>query len=218
MNSKVQKLSKKAVREAAEAFSLQYNEHGALPFPIEEVIEYGIGIDIVPMHGLRSKFNSDAFTLGDFKEIRIDDKLYTELPGRYRFTLAHEVGHIVLHREILERQMLRSVEEWAEFHKSMGNAEHRELENQADFFANFLLMPEEQFKYILQEKLPEIEEYVSGLKKLKTTKIEPSRIFDSAVNRIARVVVKTFDVSITAAENKVKYAPEFNRIKLLIWK
>ena len=60
--------------------------------------------------------------------------------GRIRFTLAHEFGHYLLHRE---RQNAfncsqRDMEEW--------DAEGREIENEADVFGSYLLMPLDDFR------------------------------------------------------------------------
>jgi hypothetical protein len=60
--------------------------------------------------------------------------------GRIRFTLAHEFGHYLLHRE---RQSefncsQRDMEEW--------DAEEREIETEADCFASTLLMPLDDFR------------------------------------------------------------------------
>ncbi|UZR30750.1 ImmA/IrrE family metallo-endopeptidase [Methylococcus mesophilus] len=60
--------------------------------------------------------------------------------GRIRFTLAHEFGHYLLHRD---RQELFScsqqdMEEW--------DAEERQLETEADTFASYLLMPLDDFR------------------------------------------------------------------------
>jgi hypothetical protein len=161
------------------------------------------------MPKLRCDFDCDAFTFGDFTQIVIDQELYAESPGRYRFTLAHEVGHIVLHRKVLEQQSLRSVKEWAEFHKNKDKAEYREQEKQADSFAGFLLMPEKRFKAILQENLKLVEDVVNPCKGLG---LEHDPIVDLAARPVARIVAKMFDVSFAAATNKVKYATEFKRM------
>lgn len=63
-----------------------------------------------------------------------------EVPGRIRFTVAHELGHYILHRqgrssfECSEEDMLR----WE-------TAEKR-IEAEADVFASYLLMPIDDFK------------------------------------------------------------------------
>lgn len=63
-----------------------------------------------------------------------------EVPGRVRFTKAHELGHYILHRkgrnlfECSEEDMLR----W--------ESEEKRIEAEADVFASYLLMPIDDFK------------------------------------------------------------------------
>lgn len=61
-------------------------------------------------------------------------------PGRIRFTLAHELGHFLVHRTLQ-----------SEFHCSQAEvagyeAERKQLEMEADTFASTLLMPVKQFR------------------------------------------------------------------------
>ena len=58
--------------------------------------------------------------------------------GRVRFTLAHELGHYILHRELRDRFRCSTKEmhEWDEL----------EIETEANIFASFLLMPLDDFR------------------------------------------------------------------------
>jgi Zn-dependent peptidase ImmA (M78 family) len=60
--------------------------------------------------------------------------------GRIRFTLAHELGHYLLHRERQDEFNCsqQDMEEW--------DAEGREIETEADLFASYLLMPLDDFR------------------------------------------------------------------------
>ncbi len=62
--------------------------------------------------------------------------------NRYRFTMAHELGHYILHAPILKAQGVVSVGESAST-LSIGKDNSRRLEYQANKFASCLLMPEE---------------------------------------------------------------------------
>lgn len=66
----------------------------------------------------------------------------TVTEGRQRFTIAHELGHFLLHRRFLDRKALRcSVSDVAG-----GIASQKEWEQQADTFASWLLMPFDDFR------------------------------------------------------------------------
>lgn len=60
--------------------------------------------------------------------------------GRIRFTLAHEFGHYLLHRDRQDSFSCsqQDMEEW--------DAEDREIETEADLFASYLLMPLDDFR------------------------------------------------------------------------
>ena len=61
-------------------------------------------------------------------------------PGRIRFTLAHEFGHYLLHRDLRPESACsqEDLEEW--------DADERQLESEADTFASFLLMPLDDYR------------------------------------------------------------------------
>ena len=61
-------------------------------------------------------------------------------PGRIRFTLAHELGHYLLHRQLQEAFNCNEADmlHW--------DAEGRRIETEADLFASYLLMPIDDFR------------------------------------------------------------------------
>lgn len=63
-----------------------------------------------------------------------------ENPNRYRFTMAHELGHFALHYPLFIKQNVYSVGENVQT-LTIGNCETRRLEYQANKFASCLLMP-----------------------------------------------------------------------------
>ncbi len=70
-------------------------------------------------------------------------------PGRVRFTLAHELGHYVLHRELRDRFRCSTEE--------MHDWDEREIETEANVFASFLLMPLDDFRCQVAGHPPSIE-------------------------------------------------------------
>jgi Zn-dependent peptidase ImmA (M78 family) len=99
-----------------------------------------LGINIIPVPGLID-FHVDAYTWGDMENIVVDKFFYDKQSRRYRFTLAHEMGHIILHAEILKRSQVASVEEYLDFVNDIGEEAHRWTEWQADCFAGLVLVP-----------------------------------------------------------------------------
>jgi len=89
------------------------------------------------------------FTFGkikfDEKCIYISDRLNNEEEqNRFRFTLAHELGHLVLHLELLERYLEENTETFdsLNFNQTENVSNNKSLEIQANMFASKILVPE----------------------------------------------------------------------------
>lgn len=127
----------------AEAFIGQYHPSRKLPVPIEEIVEFGLGLDIVPVPGLQSSFDVVAYITYDRKEIRVDQYVLESRENRYRFSLAHEVGHLVLHADLFEFLHYDSIAAWKRaITDSIPEKEYRFLEWQANCFAGLVLVPQ----------------------------------------------------------------------------
>lgn len=129
------------IRLAADAFLTSYHPSRKLPIPIEEIIELHLAIHIVPLPGLQETFGIEAFTTSDRKEIYIDNFVYKRRYRRYRFSLAHEVGHITLHQDLYDAARFRSVKEWKRFITEFPGDEYGWFEYQAYSFAGLVLVP-----------------------------------------------------------------------------
>ncbi len=109
-----------------------------LPIPVEEWIEHPLGYEF----GVEDLSHLGAGVLGatyvDERRIVVDPSV-TSHDGRFRFTAAHELGHMLLHADT-RRRFQESV--------SLRDAGDRRLERQADRFAAALLMP---IKLVLRE-------------------------------------------------------------------
>ena len=136
-------LSYDQLRRHAEAFLAKYHPAQQLPVPIEQIIEFQLRIDIVPLPGLEAAFEIVGFTASTLDEISIDQHVYEHQPGRYRFTLAHEVGHVILHADLFKEHRFRGVDEWKRFVRAFPDLELSRLEWQAHSFAGLVLVPSE---------------------------------------------------------------------------
>jgi hypothetical protein len=145
--------STKEVSRKAEFFLHKYHPLLRIPVPIEEIIEFDFQIDIVPIHGLHRSFEIDGFTSNDLTTISVDAFLQESRPGRYRFTLAHEIGHVFLHRDFFRQSSFKSIEEWKNFTQSISPREYGIIEWQAYQFAGFILVPPQMLKSKWQEAI-----------------------------------------------------------------
>ena len=109
------------------------------PIPVFEIIEF-LGYDVdFRKDGLYEDHNYLGGLLIDEKIVELNENLSNQ-EGRMHFTVAHEIGHIVLHAEnslIKNRRhnlMLKINDEF-------GDKKLEKIEREADTFASYLLMP-----------------------------------------------------------------------------
>lgn len=108
---------------------------------IEKLIEnkYKLVIDI--HYGLQQKFGVMAYMLTHGNRLFIDDKLIDEprLEKRYRFTLAEELAHFIIHRELYKE--CNDVDERIQMELSLTRQEQWFLETNAKALASAILIP-----------------------------------------------------------------------------
>lgn len=120
---------------------------GECPINIEGICDY-LGIVLLPVKDLAKDFQVEAFLAADFKTILVDEYGYRRESYRYRFSVAHELGHCVLHRDYYSSRV-ESYEEWLGLSQSANNGY---AEFQANYFAGSLLVPEEELAGMLNMK------------------------------------------------------------------
>jgi len=136
-------LSYRDIEERTTRFAKKHNLNCIVPFPVEEIIEFDLGIDIIPIPNLQKDLDIEGFTSSDLKSIYVDQSVFERRLYRYRFTLAHELGHIELHADILKKLPCDSVAEWKERYRVIGRRNYGWLEWQANCFGGLLLVPTE---------------------------------------------------------------------------
>lgn len=155
-DSTVPRLSKKYLEELAESKLDEWGLHYQFPTPIDDIVAFRLGLEIDFF-----ELPNDILGLTAFKEktIIIKSSLVDNmnLSGRYRFTLAHECGHYILHRDyylqlnenqekcsvIIDNE--KTIVEDQNTNKKLFSKEDR-LEWQANYFAACILMPEKIFQ------------------------------------------------------------------------
>lgn len=120
-------LPRETLEARAEGFLASAGALDGLPIPIEMILERS-GVDIVPVPGLQSGYDIDGYLSADLSTISVDEYVYLHRPTRYRFTLAHEAGHRVLHGDLYRSFRFRSLHEWKDFVASITDREWGLLE------------------------------------------------------------------------------------------
>ena len=150
-------------------YGLKFGEVTQPPIPVEEIIDSHLkldyGFDDLPL----SLEIPDVLgaTWVQLKKIRIDQSLDpTEYPakiGRYRFTVAHELGHWQLHKgQILENSSSFFEMEQKPAIVCRKVSAKKPIEKQADKFAGFLLMPKQMVQNKWKEIRGSLEPYVAA--------------------------------------------------------
>lgn len=135
--------SYKDLRGKANAFLAKFNPTGAIPVPIEEIAEFSFELNIVPIPGLQDALEIDGFIASDFKSITVDQFVLERRERRYRFTLAHELAHLLLHRDIFSKFNFHNIDDWKKFQKEIDTEDYGWLEWQAYSFGGLVLVPSE---------------------------------------------------------------------------
>ena len=186
-------ISYEDIRNSADNFLKQYHPSREIPVPIEEIIEFQMGLNIVQIPGLLQAFDVDSFTSSDLTNIFVDEFIYSNRPRRYRFTLAHEIGHLILHKKIYLQATFHTIKEWKDFINSISEKDHGWLEYQAYSSGGLVLVPHEHLLKLTKLCIDHI----------KKEDISLQENWDFAGEMIAAQLAKTFDVSSNVIEKRL---------------
>jgi len=134
-------LSYQRIGEIADQFLAQHHPSLSLPIPIEEIAESKLNLRIFEEFNLRKDFDIDSFLTSDLSTIFIDLNIYENVENRARCSIAHEIGHLILHGNILSKQKISNTNDLDKFLSSIDEEEYSWLEYQAYSFANQVLVP-----------------------------------------------------------------------------
>lgn len=175
----------------ADSFLKTHHPSQVLPIPIEKIIETKLGLSIFPIKDLESGCEIDGSLSKDFKTILIDEYVFEKSVKRARFTLAHEVGHYILHHDLFEECGGFNTEQgFIDFQNSLSDRDYKRLEIQSFRFAEEILFPKSKLKKVVEDEVIQL----GGL----------SSLIPEDIGRIISRVVHDFDVSDRAAVNKIQ--------------
>ena len=203
-NISVSYLKYSEVKDFADKFLAQYHPSSDLPIPIEEIVEFQMGIDIFPMHGLATDFDGDNLEVEGYtslhrKTITVDNDTYLKKPSRYRFTLAHEVGHIFMHSAVYELELFKNIDEWKDFIKCFPQSEYDKFEWQAYAFAGLVLVPGSPLETVVGRHLQEVISVV------KQQGLNPKNFSEYIWDTVYERVAKDFEVSPIVISKRVDF-------------
>jgi hypothetical protein len=198
---RVPRLSYEDLRGAADRFLAGHGAEDAVPVPIEEIVEFGLGINIIPLPGLHEGHEIDGFLSADMTAISVDLHIFESHPTRYRFTLAHEVGHLVLHGKALKAAAPASIADWRTFVRELAEPNREWLEWQAYAFAGLVLAPRESLD----------RAYRAARQAADEAGFDLDRNLEVAKQYVATSIGKVFAVSAAVVEKRLGYDGTWER-------
>jgi len=154
-----------------------------IPVPIEDIVDQKYQIDIIPM--VLSPFGIESFTSHDMSTIYMDKDVYDNPnTNRYRYSLAHELSHILLHEDIFKNAAFKDIAGWKAFTLSFGE-DYKRIEWQAYTLAGIILVPT---KHLLNE-------YSEIAKTLEAKQINVKNLGPNEIGYLAKMMGDTFNVS-----------------------
>jgi Zn-dependent peptidase ImmA (M78 family) len=134
---RLKRLSDEEIRHRTDEFREKYWGE-KLPIDVDLIVERNLDLLIIPVPDLRFHAHTDAYLSGNLREIVIDP---ASPDVRIRFSVAHEIGHFVLHKDIISQLRSTNYEEWKAMQRGLPEALWGRAEYQAREFAGRLLVP-----------------------------------------------------------------------------
>ncbi len=185
------------IRNQADSFRIKYSNQGVLPVDILKIAEFNLDLEFIPVDKLKSNFDIDALLFNGLKSIAVDKNEFLNdiFENRLRFSVAHEIGHIVLHSSIYEKLSFNSLDEKIEFISQIDEEEYNWIEQQAYEFAGRLLVPPDELELSLKDK-------IDGINKFKE-KFGNDNI-EMVSSSVSSFICKKFGVSEFVIQKRIK--------------
>ncbi len=197
------------IRKHAESLRKECCQEDIYPLDVFSVAEFCLGLAFQPESGLKDEFDIDAIMLADFKTILIDNNEFVDKvsESRLRFSIAHEIGHLILHRKHLLRLNVlpKKTQGVYNFLSLISDKEYHKYEYQANEFAGRFLVP-------VDDLVKKIDGYCSLLNITDSFYlVDDPEFLDAMFANVA----KKFGVSSEVIMRRVKY--EQLNLNNIIW-
>jgi hypothetical protein len=196
-----------AALAALDAYGRRFEEVTTPPVPAEEILECHLELDFGFEDLEDAGLGADA--LGAMwvheRKVRVDSSLdptvFTEREGRYRFTVAHEVGHWQLHRHLFLADANQDPLFGGASEPSVvcrANSRKAPIEWQADAFAAHLLMPKEMVARAWRRSYGDLAPHFVGGQNVPASPVTHHRFRADPADVVTREMAALFCVSAQA--------------------
>jgi hypothetical protein len=141
------------------------------PIDVFTFLEVDLGLDPIPFDDLVAKYRVEAAIKADFSGIYLDAEQYALMEkgpewklNRLRFTVAHELAHYFLHRDLPQASHFASLPDFAKWTANYGGRKYT-AEQEANEFAGRLLVPEMRLGAMFDQFCGPAEQLVSNFMK-----------------------------------------------------
>lgn len=121
---------------------------------VESICEKHLKLSIIPINQLKNYHGLDAFVTSDFR-IMVDQTSFEDNSPRYRFSLAHELAHVVMHSDAYKKLEVSNIKDHLSVQNRLISFELKKIEQQAYRFAGCLLLPKPSFAPLVNEHFTE---------------------------------------------------------------
>ncbi len=129
------------LRTVADVFLSKHHPTGTLPVPVEEIIEFQLGLDIIPMEGLRKFFHINGYVSKKLNAISVDEYIQETRPDHYRYVLAHELAHVIMHKFVVGQFEFETINEWKAVIQCVNPNDRSVYDGQAHELGSLILVP-----------------------------------------------------------------------------
>lgn len=194
-------LSKAEIKSKADLFRKRF-WNKPIPVDIENIIEIGLKIGLIPIPNLQDLCDADALITSNWRYIYVDNDKYLDerYRNRLRFSMAHEMGHFILHKEVYKSFNIKEQNDYYKLLKEVPQEQYGYLEFQANSFASYLLVPRD---ILVFERDKALEKFKRDVNSAQLEKIDK----DTLNSYLAIPISKVFEVSdsvIHFALNKIE--------------
>lgn len=136
------------------------------PIDVFTFLEVDLRLDAISFDSLTAKYRVEAAIKADFTGIYLDAEQYKLMErgpdwklARLRFTVAHELAHFFLHRDLPQKENFASLPDFARWNENYGGKKYT-VEQEANEFAGRLLVPENRLNAAFDEFALDAEKLV----------------------------------------------------------
>lgn len=195
-NFKTPFIEQQEIWRQADGFRSRMWPSNEIPIGVVEIVEFELDLEIRPISRLKEDNDIDALLLGNWKTIVVDQAQYMDerYANRLRFSMAHELGHYVLHQAVFQQMPRGSIQEWIEFMRDIPEKEYSFLEYHANEFAGRFIVPPEALR----------REFDAAILLAEQNGMPRSQLQgDAHLQYLAKPVSRKFEVSSSVIERRL---------------